>query len=363
MRYLVSGGGTGGHIYPALSIIDSLIKLDKDAKILYAGTPMGLEKELVKKEGYDYVPIRIQGMPRNISLESLKSATELTKGLFDARKAVKNFRPDVAIGTGGYVSFPTLFICQQKKIKTVIQEQNAFAGKANKFLGKKASKIAIAFEEARKFFPADKCFVSGNPIREEFYSANKKESRKKLNIEDNKKVVVTFGGSGGQRTINAAVLKMLERKQNFKLLHITGKDHYEKFLEDLKNQNTCKENDFEIISYAYNIVDLLSACDLAILSSSAISLAEIAALSKPSILIPKAYTAENHQEYNAMAFKEKGASEVILEKDLNDEKLEEIIYKILNDDEVSKIMSENAKKMSFPNSSEMIAKEIIELIR
>ncbi len=364
MNYLISGGGTGGHIYPALSIIKEIQRVDASAKILYAGTPDGIEKELTSRENIDYTPIRVKGMPRNLSMESLESAVELIKGLLDANKVIKKFKPDVVIGTGGYVSFPVMYVAQLKKIKTVIQEQNAYPGKANKILGKKADKIAIAFDDARKYFSNDKCFLSGNPIREDFKNLNKLSSRDKYKLLEDDKLVVSFGGSGGQKSINKAVLSIMEKPDecDYKLIHITGKAHYDEFLNDMKKMGIIDHEKFTILDYSHDIPELLMAADLAILSSSAISLAEISYLGIPSILIPKRYTAENHQEYNARAFESANASKVILEKELNGIILNDMINDILCDGETLKSMSENSKNLSKGNASEIIVKEILSLI-
>lgn len=364
MNYLISGGGTGGHIYPALSIVKEIQKSDKDAKILYAGTPNGLEKELVARESIDYAPIRVKGMPRRLNKESFESAIELIKGLFDANKVINNFKPDIVIGTGGYVSFPVLFIAQRKKIKTLIQEQNAFPGKSNKILGKKADKVALAFEEAKKYFAEERCFMSGNPIRDDFKDLHRIEAREKYNVREDEKLAVSFGGSGGQKSINQAVLTIMEKPDEceYKLIHITGKAHYDGFMEDMKNRKIMDHENFTILDYSHDIPELLMAADLAILSSSAISLAEIAYLGIPSILIPKRNTAENHQVYNARAFENAKASRVILEGELNGELLNEMINNILCDKESLNIMSDAAKSMSRGDASKIIVEEINKLL-
>lgn len=365
MNYLVSGGGTGGHIYPALSIIKEIQRTDKDAKILYAGTPNGLERELVTRENIPYAPIRVKGMPRRLNLESLESAIELIKGLSDANKTIKHFKPDMVIGTGGYVSFPVMYVAQLKKIKTLIQEQNAFPGKANKILGKKADKIAIAFEDAKKYFQPDKCFISGNPIREDFKLLDRAKSRTKYNVLQDEKLVVSFGGSGGQKSINEAVLKIMEKpeKSEYKLIHITGKVHYEGFLKAMKEKEIPNDDKFMILNYSYDIPELLAAADLVILSSSAISLAEISYLGIPSILIPKRNTAENHQEYNARAFEKAQASKMILEAYLDGNKLNDMINEILCDEAIHKSMSINSKKLSSEDASGIIVKEINKILK
>lgn len=365
MRYMVSGGGTGGHIYPALAIFDELKRRDPDGDFLYVGTPNGLEKELATRAGYNYGTVRVMGMPRNISIKSFRSGIELLKGLKDAKKLIKKFKPDIVIGTGGYVSFPVLFISQRRGIKTLVQEQNAFPGKANRVLAKKADIVAIAFEDAKKRLETDKILLSGNPIRPEFNKVSKKESRNSLDIKEDERLILSFGGSGGQESINDAIIEVIEKINGtrYNLVHITGRSHYEKFIGDLKARNiSCKDN-IKILDYSHEIPKLLSAADLSILSSSAISLAEVSVLGVPSILIPKAYTADNHQEYNAIAFENAGASKMILEKDLNGEILYNNIIDILDDQSKMQKMSDCAKIFSKPNSTELIVDKIFEIIK
>lgn len=365
MRYLVSGGGTGGHIYPALAIFDKLKNKDPEGEFLYVGTPNGLEKELAKRAGYNYGKVRVMGMPRNISIKSFRSGIELVKGLKDANKILKNFKPDIVIGTGGYVSFPVLFLAQRKGIKTLVQEQNAFPGKANRVLAKNADIVAIAFKEAEKRLDTDKTILTGNPIRPEFSEGNKKKARESLNIKDNEKFILSFGGSGGQESINDAIIEVIEKINgtDYKLTHITGRSHYNKFLKDLENKNIKLKENIEILDYSHEIPKILSAADLSILSSSAISLAEVSALGVPSILIPKAYTADNHQEYNARAFQDAGASKMILEKDLNGEILYEYMREILENDSMMKKMSDCAKMISKPKATETIVEKIFEVLK
>lgn len=365
MRYMVSGGGTGGHIYPALAIFDELKRRDPEGEFLYVGTPNGLEKELATRAGYDYETVRVMGMPRNISIKSLRSGIELLKGLKDAKKIIKKFKPDIVIGTGGYVSFPVLFISQRRGIKTLVQEQNAFPGKANRVLAKNADIVAIAFEDAKKRLDTDKTILSGNPIRPEFNNVNKKESRKNLGIKEDEKLILSFGGSGGQESINDAIVEVIKKINGTKynLIHITGRPHYDGFIKELEKKDIICEDNINILDYSHEIPKLLSAADLSILSSSAISLAEVSVLGVPSILIPKEYTADNHQEYNAIAFENAGASKMILEKDLNGVILYNSIVDILEDQSKMQKMSDCAKIFSKPNSTELIVDKIFEIIK
>ena len=320
MKYILSGGGTGGHIYPALAIGEEIKKQDKEAKILYVGKRNSLEEELAKKYNFEFQGIDISGLPRKkLNKDTVITFYNLMKGLRQCTKILNEFKPDIVIGTGGYVCAPIVFKAQQKNIKTAIQEQNAYPGKTNKILAKKADYVFINFMEAKKYLNNENIIFTGNPIREVFSHLDRKKSREALKIKDNEKFVFSFGGSGGQESTNNAILEILKKKEKlpFKLTHVTGREHYDYFMEKLKE---VPEN-VEILDYTHRVYDYLSSADLVIASSSAMTLAEISAIGIASVLIPKAYTAGNHQYYNAMSYSNMGASAVIEEKNLNGESL------------------------------------------
>ncbi|MGO3751439.1 MAG: undecaprenyldiphospho-muramoylpentapeptide beta-N-acetylglucosaminyltransferase [Peptoniphilaceae bacterium] len=363
MKYILSGGGTGGHIYPALAIIAEIKKRDKDAKILYVGKNGGLEEELVKKQEIDFAPIHIEGLPRKkFSKETIITFFNLLKGLKECDKIIKNFKPDIVIGTGGYVCAPILLKAQQKKIKTVIQEQNAYPGKTNKYLGKKADLIALNFEEVKKYFNNSNIIMTGNPIRDDFEVIDKIESKKKLGLKEDEKFVLSFGGSGGQESTNEAMIELIKSNKtiDFKLCHITGKPHYNDFKKAIKDIEISPN--IEIKDYSYDIPNLLMASDLVIASSSAMTLAEISAVGLASILIPKAYTAGNHQVFNANSYRDKEASELILENELNAEVLLDKINFILKNDEIRNKMAENSKKLGNREAVKILVDEIESLL-
>lgn len=345
MKYILSGGGTGGHIYPALAIGEEIKKKDKDAEILYVGKKNSLEEELAKKYDFEFKGIDISGLPRKkLNKDTVITFFNLMKGLRECNKILNDFKPDIVIGTGGYVCAPIVFKAQQKKIKTVVQEQNAYPGKTNKILAKKADYVFINFEEAKKYLDNDNIIFTGNPVRDVFSHLDREKSRKDLGINKDEKFVFSFGGSGGQESTNDAILGILKENKNlpFKLTHVTGRDHYDGFMEKI---NDLPKN-VEILDYTHKVYDYLSSADLVIASSSAMTLAEISALGIASILIPKAYTAGNHQYYNAMSYKGMDASSVIEEKDLNGESLLSEINKILDDNNERNKMAENSKKLA-----------------
>lgn len=358
MKYILSGGGTGGHIYPALAIGEEIKKQDKEAKILYVGKKDSLEEELAKKYGFDFQGIDISGLPRKkINKDTVITFFNLMKGLKECTKILDNFKPDIVIGTGGYVCAPIVFKAQQKKIKTAIQEQNAYPGKTNKVLAKKADYVFINFMEAKKYLNNDNIIFTGNPIREVFSHLDRQKSRDALNIKIDEKFVFSFGGSGGQESTNDAILEILNKKEKlpFKLTHVTGRDHYDYFMGKL---GEVPEN-VEILDYTHKVYDYLSSADLVIASSSAMTLAEISAIGIASILIPKAYTAGNHQYYNAMSYSNMGASSVIEEENLNGDSLLKEIEKILNKDEDRKLMADNSKKLASPDAVSKIVEILL----
>ncbi|MEQ3346134.1 undecaprenyldiphospho-muramoylpentapeptide beta-N-acetylglucosaminyltransferase [Peptoniphilus senegalensis] len=358
MKYILSGGGTGGHIYPALAIGEEIKKQDKEAKILYVGKKNSLEEELAKKYGFDFQGIDISGLPRKkINKDTVITFFNLMKGLKECTNILENFKPDIVIGTGGYVCAPIVFKAQQKKIKTAIQEQNAYPGKTNKILAKKADYVFVNFMEAKKYLNNDNIIFTGNPIREVFSHLDRQKSRDALKIKKDEKFVFSFGGSGGQESTNDTILEILNKKEKlpFKLTHVTGRDHYDYFMGKL---GEVPEN-VEILDYTHKVYDYLSSADLVIASSSAMTLAEISAIGIASILIPKAYTAGNHQYYNAMSYSNMGASSVIEEENLNGDTLLDGIEKILNKDEDRKLMADNSKKLASPDAVSKIVEILL----
>lgn len=349
MKFMITGGGTGGHIYPALAIANEIKERYSDADILYVGTEKGLESELVPKEGFDFKTIRVKGFPRKISIEAFSTIKELFLGLNDAKKIIKEFRPDVVIGTGGYVCGPVVYMASRKKIPTIIHEQNAFPGITNKILSRYVDKIAASFEESKKYFKyPEKVILTGNPVRKSLATVNIEKAYKSLNIDPNIPMILSFGGSGGQKRLNesmAYVIKENANNPNIQILHVTGKRFFDSFIEDINNSGTKLKSNIQIIPYLFNIPDALNIADLVITSAGAITLAEVTVVGVPSIIIPKAYTAENHQEYNARALEEKGAGVMILEKDLSGKLLNDTILKLLEDSDKLKTMAKKSKSL------------------
>ena len=367
MKYLITGGGTGGHIYPALAIAKEIKNRHKDAQILYVGTEKGLESELVPKEGINFKTIRVKGMPRRINKESLIAAKELLNGINDSRKIIKEFKPDVVIGTGGYVCGPVVFMGKKKKIPALIHEQNAFPGITNKILSRYVDKVAVTFDESKKYFKYQKRVINtGNPIRKEIFEINIEESYKTVGINKEKPFVLSFGGSGGQKKLNDGMIQLIKAasiNKDIQIIHVTGKRLYEDFMKEIKSQKINLSSEVRVLPYLYEMPEAMNIASLVVTSAGAITLAEISSIGIPSILIPKGYTAENHQEFNARSFEKKGASIVILEKDLEDNILKEKVYNLIKDKNKLSQMSKNSRKLGIRDAAGKIVDEIDSLLK
>ena len=362
MKVLLAGGGTGGHVYPAIAIANKIKEHNPDCEILFVGTKNGIESEIVPKAGFELKTVTVQGFKRKIDLDNIKRVFKLCKGLEQSRRIVRKYKPDIVIGTGGYVSGPVLFNAAMNKRVTIVHEQNSFPGVTNKILSKVATKVLTSFEDSHKRFPEasqDKLVLTGNPVRKEILNSRKFIARKNLGISEDKKMVLCYGGSGGSEEINDAMRLVIENmvKEDVAFIFATGKVYYDEFIETIKDIELKPYQ--RVMPYLDNMADGLAASDIVIGSAGAISLAEITALGKPSIIIPKAYTAENHQEYNAKSIESQGAGIAILEKDLTPQSLNEAVFKLLGDKELLIDMANNAKKIGKPEAIDLIYNEIM----
>ncbi|MBS4540086.1 undecaprenyldiphospho-muramoylpentapeptide beta-N-acetylglucosaminyltransferase [Clostridium sp. D2Q-11] len=367
MKFLITGGGTGGHISPALAIAKKIREKNSEAEILYVGTHNSMESELVPREGFNFKGIRVKGFERKLSIDTAKSVKELFLGLNDARKVIKEFSPDVVVGTGGYVCGPVVFMASLKNIPTLIHEQNALPGATNRILSKFVDRIAASFEESKKYFKnSEKVTITGNPVKIDFFNVNKDEAYKELNIDKHRKFVISLGGSGGQKSLNDSVVGIIEKNINnhdIQLLHITGKRHYETFMKQLRSKGikTLPEN-IKVLPYFYDMPKGLSIADLVITSAGAITLAEVTATGIPSIIIPKGYTTGNHQEFNARAIEKAEAGIMILDSEVTGDKLNYELTTLLQDEDKLDKMAINSKKLGNRDSTDRIYNIILELI-
>ena len=366
LKIIFSGGGTGGHIYPALTLIETVKKKLPDAEILYVGTEKGLESDIVPKAGINFVALNLEGgFERHFTLENFKRAANALLSVKKAKKIVEDFKPDVAVGTGGYVCGPILLAASLKKIPTLIQEQNAVAGITNKILSKFAKKIAVGSKQALKNFPAEKTIFTGNPIREEVLFAKKSDGLKEFNFSEDLPIVLISGGSRGARSINQAVSEILihaEKNFNAQFLHVTGKGEFDSVIEKLKAANFNFDNPkIKIVPYLYNMPQAMATADLAIFRAGATGIAELTARGIPAILIPYPFAAENHQEFNANELVKVGAAKMILNKNLTPEILSETLKELLQNPEELKKMSAASLSLGKPKAAEEIADLILNL--
>ena len=364
MRYIISGGGTGGHIYPGLAIAKEIKAREPDAEILFVGTKHGLEGKLVPREGFDIEFIEVSGFKRKLSFDTFRTLFRLLKSFGKIMKILKEFKPDAVIGTGGYVCGPVVFSAALKKIPTIIHEQNAFPGVTNRILARYVDAVAISFEDSRKRFKAKaKITLTGNPIRKEIFEIDRKTARRNLNIPENVPLVVAFGGSLGAERINECVAEMVNSHHNdisYHLILSTGMKHYDEVMKKIR----VKLPPFiKIEPYLYNMAEVLAACDVVVCRGGAITISEISALGLPSIIIPSPYVAENHQEYNARALEQKGAAVVILENQLNADILYGQIQKLISDKELRNKMHTNARKFGIRDSASRIYSLLREVMR
>ena len=349
MRVIFAGGGTGGHINPAISIADYAKSQDPEFEALFIGTERGLENKLVPKAGYDIKYIDIAGFNRKNLLKNISVIKKLIKSRIDCRKIIRNFKPDCVVCTGGYVSGPVIMAAAKEGIPSLIHEQNVYPGLTVKGSEKYVEYLAVSFDETVNLMNAkEKCVVTGNPIRTQILEADKEVARKKLGVD--KPFVLVFGGSLGAQKINETMLEVIPKikeKGGIKLLFGTGERNYGAVRDALTGIGITEEDkDIEVVSYIDNMAEVMAAADIVIARSGAITVSELAALKKPSILIPSPNVVRNHQEQNAREFEKNGAAAVITEAELSAEVLYEKIVSMLEDCDALSDMSENLGKIA-----------------
>ena len=366
MRIIVSGGGTGGHIYPAVTIANQIKEKQPDAEIIFVGTREGLESEIVPRYGYPIEFIEVAGFQRKLSLDTIKSAFKLLAGLIDALKLIRRIKPDLVVGTGGYVCGPVLFLAALQGIPTCIQEQNAMPGVTNKILAHFVKKVFLGYQEAGKYFGgnSEKIFT-GNPIRKEILEVSRAVAIEKLKLDPAKKTILVSGGSRGARSINdamALVETSLAGRSDVQVIHITGETGYEKFIGQVE-KNVLMSDNIKVFRYMHDMPLALAAADLAVFRSGAIGLAELMARGIPSILVPYPYATANHQEHNARAVEGAGGAVVILDKELTGEILLKQIESLLADESKLQKMKDAAKALGRPEAAEDIARKVLALLK
>jgi len=354
MRYLISGGGTGGHIFPAVSIANALKELDPEAEILFVGALGRMEMERVPQAGYKIVGLPVRGFNRAQPWKNVSVMADLVKSLHQVKKIIKDFRPDVGVGVGGYASGAAMWQASKMGIPILLQEQNGFAGVTNKILRNKAAKICVAYEGMERFFPADKIILTGNPVRQNLLSGKRKaESGKNLLI---------IGGSLGARTINEAVKAALPQlsKSGIHVVWQTGKGYYEKCKAAWEAAGS--PSNIECLDFLSDMPDRYAQADLVISRAGASSISELCLLGKPSILVPSPNVAEDHQTHNALALVNKEAA--VLVKDIEAaEKLIPTALELIQDNKRLEALHTNVLKLAQTDSAKRIAEEVMKLAR
>jgi UDP-N-acetylglucosamine--N-acetylmuramyl-(pentapeptide) pyrophosphoryl-undecaprenol N-acetylglucosamine transferase len=363
LRVIVSGGGTGGHIFPAVSIANAIKKQHPEAEILFVGAERRMEMQRVPAAGYKILGLPVRGLIRPLwSPKNLLVMLDFLKSKKMVKNIIRDFKPQVAVGVGGYASAPTLNAAYAMGIPCLIQEQNSYAGVTNKSLGKKAQKVCVAYSGMERFFPADKIIMTGNPVRQNLLETKmtKEEARLSFGLEPNKKTVLMIGGSLGARTMNESVLKHLDeiRKSDAQFIWQTGKY----YSQDIAEALTQKEDvpNMKVMDFIGSMDNAYAAADIVVSRAGASSISELCLLGKPCILVPSPNVAEDHQTKNALALSTKDAAIFIADKDAKDTLIATVLRTIEDDAKLASL-SENVKKLAFHNSADVIAEEVYKL--
>ncbi len=376
VRVIIAGGGTGGHVYPGISVADAFKDKDKATDILFVGTKKGMEAELIPKTGYPFETIRVSGFQRKISPALLKSAGDALAGFSQAGKIVESFSPDLVIGTGGYVCGPVVGAARRKKISTMILEQNVIPGVTNRLLGRLVDGVAVTYDKSREYFPGRRqVVVTGNPVRKQILSADRKMGRENLKIGEDKMVVMGFGGSIGAKKINEAMVHFIKEyalKNHLTVILITGKDKYEETKKQIgeaekdileKGKTEKKAGDIILKPYLHNIEDAYGAADLIVCRAGGISLSELTAIGRPAVVIPYPYATNQHQDHNARYLTEVGAAVSISDGDLDGPCLTETIKDLVENETNLQNMAQKSKELGRPDAAESIITLAEDIVR
>ncbi|WP_291109144.1 undecaprenyldiphospho-muramoylpentapeptide beta-N-acetylglucosaminyltransferase [Flavobacterium sp. UBA6195] len=358
-RFIISGGGTGGHIYPAVAIANELKSRFPEAEFLFVGAKDKMEMQKVPQAGYAIKGLWISGIQRKLTLDNAMFPFKLLSSMWNSFRIIKSFKPDVVIGTGGFASGAVLKVASILGIPTVIQEQNSYPGITNKLLAKKANKICVAYENLERFFPKDKMILTGNPVRQDLINeANKSEAIAYFKLDANKKTLLVLGGSLGARRINQLIEKELDflLSQNIQIIWQCGK----LYLNDYSKYNE-KEN-VQVVAFIDRMDLVYAAADVVISRSGASSVSELCIVGKPTIFIPSPNVAEDHQTKNAKAISDKNGAILIRESELETQ-FETVFSDLISSESKQSELSQNIKKLALPNATKDIVEEIIKLIK
>ena len=359
-RVIISGGGTGGHIYPAITIARAIADIEP-TEFLYVGSKIGLENTLIPKEGLPFVTLDVRGLERKISVRNLVTLGKTAGSLIKAEGIIRKFKPDVVIGTGGFVCGPVLLAASLSGVPTLIQEQNVIPGVTNTILSRFVNRVALGYEEAAaRFKRKDILVYTGNPVRKDILTVTREEGRKALGLDPDKFTLLVAGGSRGARSINTAMIevhKYFRNDEHIQILHVTGDHEYDRVVKQLPGIE-CRGRygkGSRIIPYLHHMPEALAACDLAVYRAGAVGLAELTVRGVPSILIPYPYAAEDHQRYNAQALVMCGAAKMILDKMLTGRELLEEIIHLKDDPKALAAMAQASRSMGKPQAAHDIA--------
>lgn len=367
MKVMITGGGTGGHIYPALSIAERLKREYKGVEILYMGAKLGMEKDIVPKAGVAFRQIDVAPLNKKISLKTIKALGVLIKGLFQARREIKRFKPDLIIGTGGYVAGPIVLIGSLMGIPTVIHEQNAFPGMTNKILSRFVDRILVTFEEAKAHFRhKEKVVFTGLPVLESFHTVSREYARQRLGIAKDEFILMTVGGSNGALKLNQVMMETYAALVDYpkiKVFHVSGNRYFESINEKIKMGQYTVGKNFKLISFMKEMPMYLNAVDLVISRAGASTINEIIAAKTPAIVIPSPNVANNHQFYNAKVVDRNGMGIIIKEEDLNTELMQHTILDFYAEPSKLEIMRCNCDKIEHIKPLDAIMNEIELLLK
>lgn len=362
MKVIVSGGGTGGHIFPAISIANAIREIDHAAEILFVGAEGRMEMERVPQAGYEIKGLPVAGFDRQNLLRNISVLWKLFKSKRLARQIINDFQPDVCVGVGGYASGPTLKEAQCMGIPTLLQEQNSYAGVTNKLLAKDACRICVAYEGMERFFPADRIVMTGNPVRQALLNPEltREQAREAMHLNKKDPVVLIVGGSLGARTINQAVMYGINQisQERVQVIWQTGKAYYEQIRHDL--QHTVYPENLHVTQFVEDMAIAYAAADLVVSRAGASSISELCLLGKPTILVPSPNVAEDHQTKNALALANKDAALMVRDADAREE-LVPLALKTVSNSAKMQLLSINIRAMAFEHSAEVIAREVIAL--
>ena len=371
MKVIIAAAGTGGHINPALAIANKIKQEEKNSEIIFVGTDRGLENDLVPRAGYELKKIDAYGFNRQISIDNVKKMYKTFKSIGQAKKIIEDFKPDIMIGTGGYICLPVGIAASKYNVPIVLHESNAFPGVAIKMLAKKASAILVGFEDAKERIKnAQNVVVVGNPSKVKKLNFTKKQKEEIINriglTDLSKPIVLVFGGSQGAQKINESFINIISKKLNkdYQIIWATGPNQYDMIKTKLQSLNISINNiqNVKILPYIYNMEEIMNCVDLVVSRSGAMTITEISIVGKPSIFIPFPYATENHQEYNAKVLEKAGAAKIILDANLDDNILNSTINEIIRDKQKMCRMSENAHAIEIKNVEDKIYVELCKIL-